>query len=530
MSPFFQNASCDPWTPKELPCTLGNEVNYSVNVSTPQDVAEGLKFAREKNVRVVIKNTGHDYMGKSTGKGALGLWMHNLRSIELLNYTSSHYTGPAIRMGAGVRGFEAYTAAYTHGLRIVGGFCPTVGVVGGYTQGGGHSPLSTLHGLGADQTLEWEVVTAGGEHIVASPSQHAELYWALSGGGGGTYCVVISLTVRAHNDGIVGGASVIVPSSGISKEAYWEAFSSWQRSLPALVDSGATAGYAVFKELFIISPVTAPGYSRAEVIDLLETFTNDLKGLNVTYSLNVTSLPSFLDHYSTYMGPLPNGPYTVNQLFGGRLIPRSVVENNNNALVAAVKNITENSNSFLGFVALDVSKAPSGSLLSNAVLPAWRQTLLSTLVQSSWDFTEPHSVGVARANEITDIVVPQLAALTPESGTYLNEADFQLATWKGDLFGRNYGKLRRVKAKYDPEDLFYATKAVGSDAWIVDADGRMCREVSHWKGLMNALYGLYKGTVSEWGMKSHLYTLQNWVEGVTTKWSLDLEGLGALIA
>jgi FAD/FMN-containing dehydrogenase len=57
----------------------------------------------------------------------------------------------------------------------------------------------------------------------------------------------------------------------------------------------------------------------------------------------------------------------------------------------------------------------------------------------------------------------------------MNEADFHLATWKEDFYGENYARLRTIKAKYDPSDLFYATTAVGSDAWSVAADRRMCR-------------------------------------------------------
>jgi FAD/FMN-containing dehydrogenase len=131
-----------------------------------------------------------------------------MRSIDLLDYTSKYYTGPALRFGAGVSGFEAYEFADQNGLQVVGGFCPTVGIVGGYTQGGGHSSLSSTHGLGADQALVWEVVTVDGKHVIASPTQNADLYGALSGGGGGTYAVVISLTVKAYPDGNIGGANL----------------------------------------------------------------------------------------------------------------------------------------------------------------------------------------------------------------------------------------------------------------------------------------------------------------------------------
>lgn len=82
------------------------------------------------------------YLGKSTGKGALSLWMHNLKSISFTNYSSNAYTGPAVKMGAGVQAFEAYTAADKVGLNVIGGQCVTVGIAGGYSQGGGHSYVS----------------------------------------------------------------------------------------------------------------------------------------------------------------------------------------------------------------------------------------------------------------------------------------------------------------------------------------------------------------------------------------------------
>ena len=65
--------------------------------------------------------------------------MHNLKSISFQNYTSNAYNGTAIKMGAGVQSFEAYTAADKAGLSVLGGQCITVGIAGGYTQGGGHS-------------------------------------------------------------------------------------------------------------------------------------------------------------------------------------------------------------------------------------------------------------------------------------------------------------------------------------------------------------------------------------------------------
>ena len=408
----------------------------------------------------------------------MGLWTHNLKSTEVITrYHSDDYSGPALKVAAGVRASEAYPAAQSAGLRVVGGSCPSVGLTGGFTQAGGHSTLSSQYGLGADQVLEWEVVTAMGDRVIATPSKNADLYWALSGGGPGTYGVVISMTVRAHQDGPVGGASLSFASNGISKDTYWKAIAAWQTYLPSIVDTGSTAIYIMTPAAFQIAPLTAPGKSAVEVSTMLEPFTKKLTELGITYSRNVSYESTFLGHYTKYFGPLPYGPYPTAQLLGGRLVPRSVVENNNDALTAVMRDITENSAFYIAATALGVKRNPNNikPVSSNAVLPAWRDALMTVLVPSPWDFTVPRSVEEQRESQLTDSLIPKLTAVTPNSGTYMNEADFHLATWKEDFYGENYAKLREIKAKYDPGNLFYATTAVGSDAWNVAADGRMCR-------------------------------------------------------
>jgi len=238
MAPFFANRSCDPFTDPGYGCVLGTYVQYSINVSSPADVAAGIRFSNDRNIRLVIRNTGHDYNGKSTGAGALGLWMQNLKSTEIKDWSDEHYTGKAIKMAAGVLGGEAYAAADAAGLQVVGGECPTVGLAGGYTQGGGHSALSSRHGMAADQALEWEVVTGTGEHLIANREKNTDLYWALSGGGGGTYGVVLSLTSKAHPDVPTSGATLSFTSANVSKDAYYEAISTFHSSLSKSADAG----------------------------------------------------------------------------------------------------------------------------------------------------------------------------------------------------------------------------------------------------------------------------------------------------
>lgn len=111
-----------------------------------------VNFARNLNLRLVVKNTGHDFNGRSSGAGALSIWTHHLKNLEFYeSYTTQNYSGPAIKAGSGVQSFEIYDFADANGVVAVGGEGETVGWGGGYIAGGGHSPLSSVYGMAADQ-------------------------------------------------------------------------------------------------------------------------------------------------------------------------------------------------------------------------------------------------------------------------------------------------------------------------------------------------------------------------------------------
>jgi FAD/FMN-containing dehydrogenase len=121
MAPFFANQSCDPFQPRTSACKLGNYVYYAIAADTASDVQKAIAFARAKNIRLVIRNTGHDYLGRSTGAGALGVWAHRLKNIEFVDWDDGTYKGNAVKLGAGVQGFEILKAAKGRGLVVVGG-------------------------------------------------------------------------------------------------------------------------------------------------------------------------------------------------------------------------------------------------------------------------------------------------------------------------------------------------------------------------------------------------------------------------
>ena len=95
-----------------------------MNVSSVAQIQLAVNMARNANLRLVVKNTGHCYLGKSNGAGALSVWTHNLKGITFLQeYKTEAYEGPALKVEAGVTVREVYEAAEEYGVTALGGIC-----------------------------------------------------------------------------------------------------------------------------------------------------------------------------------------------------------------------------------------------------------------------------------------------------------------------------------------------------------------------------------------------------------------------
>ncbi|KAL2130929.1 hypothetical protein VTI74DRAFT_5754 [Chaetomium olivicolor] len=380
------------------------------------------------------------------------------------------------------RAFEAYDAAAEHGWRVTGGFCPTVGIVGGYVQGAGHGPLEGKYGLAADNTLEFEVVTGEGKHMIASPTQNSDLFWALNGGGGGTYAVVISQTTKAHPDGIVAGASLTFNNT--NDRSYWAAVEAWQKLLLDLEKvPGINTFWGFTNKSFALYSATLPDANASAISALLDPFKRRLSKLQLPHTYETNDKPNYYQHFAAYTPGLPFGEYTTNSVLGGRLIPRSLAQTSLPSLVATFRNITSGigvTSHTSGYpfringIASNVSHARVGNKPgANSINPAWRDSLYWLNMDVYFNPNNMEAIHALQAQ--MNIYESMFKALTPGGGSYINEATFDNPTWKKDYFGKNYDRLRRVKDKYDPYSLFYGPASVGSDRWFVASDGRLCQ-------------------------------------------------------
>ncbi len=264
---------------------------------------------------------------------------------------------------------------------IVAGDCATVGAAGGYTQGGGHSALSSKFGLGADQALEWEVIDGRGQLLTASRTENTDLYWALSGGGGGTYGVVYSLTLKAYQDFPVTGVVLSFAADAGRSDQFFDAIGYYHTLLPSYTAAGGVAIAEITNTSFLLTPLTFPDMNASRATQIMQPFMDYLDKADIQYKKNITQFSSFLQHYNTLIEPNPT-QLVENGQYGGRFIPRSVIDDSNDNLTAAVRSITEDGVVFVG-IGLNVSSTVIGNDVYNSVNPSWRDSAMSVIL-SSW--------------------------------------------------------------------------------------------------------------------------------------------------
>ncbi|KAI1195866.1 hypothetical protein F5X97DRAFT_306967 [Nemania serpens] len=467
--PFSDN-SCNPFSAPDTPCTIGSHAVYTVNATGAADFRDAVRFAADHNIRLVIRNSGHDYLGKSTGAHSLAVWTRHLDAMSVVAYTSKAYTGPALKIGAGAQTIDVYKYASSQGLVVVGGNCPTVALAGGYIQGGGHGPFSSKYGLSADQVLEWEVVTGTGELLIASPTENSDLFWALRGGGGGTFGIVSSVTVKAFPEARTSTASLTILNNGTNADGIYSALVPFfKETLPRLVDAGAFVVWIAAPFGFMIMPAIAPGLSSGELDGLIQPMLDNLNTLGLEHHYASEQYPTFL---ATYEAQQTTASWKVaDNNVGSRLISRDVATQRTEDVVEAIRYISSQT------VTAGVSYNLVHDNLSReaaAVNPHLRNSLFSLTVGTPINYTDWTLTKVAQ-DKLTYDLLASLDSLAPGGAAYLNEADFQQPDFQQAIYGDNYGKLVGIKDKYDPREVFYAKTAVGSDRWAEDSSGRLCK-------------------------------------------------------
>ncbi|RYO76108.1 hypothetical protein DL762_007547 [Monosporascus cannonballus] len=363
--------------------------------------------------------------------------------------------GPAVRYGAGIEAWEMYNFMAANGITLVAPGGSTVGGAGGWLSSGGHSSITSTFGLGADQALSMEVVTADGRVVTVDPEINTDLFWALRGGGGATYGIITSVIMKAYASINLTTSSLTLgtPSPISDIDTFWQAVSLYYRFCADILDAGGYGFSYIYpgadNSYRFTTTSQFPGKTSSEVRDFMQPLYNELNRIGVN---------------------MPNPPAYDPSL----------------RTMAAIREATEggyeNDFYFHGTLTSPTEEVAGWPGRDSAVIPAWRNNRMHAMLMD----LQPVGITAAEARDrdaMMQTYMQLLRDVSPGAGSYMNEGDPGEPNWQEAFYGAHYTRLLEIKRARDPWGLFWAPTTVGSEGWEVQPvdgypnsqNGRLCR-------------------------------------------------------
>ena len=421
-----------------------------VYATSAADVTQTIRWARQNGVRIAARCGGHSYAGYSTRNDGVVIDVSRLDAVVV---DSAHGTA---RIGAGARLMDVYAKLAPHGVTIPAGSCPTVGIAG-LTLGGGIGFASRKLGLTCDNVVSLTIVTADGVPRPCKPDRNADLLWACKGGGGGSFGVVTSFTFRTHPVNTVATYRATWPWSQAAT-----ALRAWQAWAPDAPDA-----------LFSMMGLTATDSGQTLIGSQGQFF-------GTTTQLNAELQNLFAEAGQPATLELETHPYLDAMLKWascsetshcslGDGVSRSTYAAKSDLFAATMPpaGITAALNAIEGRAAAPAA----GSILFDAYGGAinrvpraatafvHRTMRFSAQYIASWSFAGGDPPAAAAISWLRNT----RAALRPHASgfAYQNYIDADIATgWGHAYYGANYTRLRRVKRRYDPSNVFRFAQSI----------------------------------------------------------------------
>lgn len=490
---------------------------YAVRAAGAADVAAAVDFARRHDLLPVVKGGGHSYQGTSNAPDSLLIWTRAMDEV-VLHESFAPMSCPgvepqaAVTIGAGAVWMDAYHAVTTEAGRYVqGGGCGTVGVAG-LVQSGGFGSLSKRYGTAASALLQAEVVTADGRVRIVNARRDPALFWALKGGGGGTFGVVTRVTLRMRELPDLGGAvsAEIQATSAAAFKRLVDRFAVFSRDSLINPHWGETVRF--HPNLKLTVSMVCQGLTREQIRSIWNPFfawisaaPREFRMEKEPQMLTVPSRhwwdPAFMNkvvpgvmkrderpgapaHHVWWAG---DGDQAGQFLYGyaSLWLPRSLLdESQRSRLVQALLDssrhwpVSLHFNKGLAGAPREAVEAARDTATNPAVLDSFALAMLGSngpAVFAGLPGATPdlhaagHDAGAIRAS------IAALRAIVPSGGSYVSESDFFQKDWQRSFWGDNYPRLLTVKATYDPTGLFFAHHGVGSEDWSPDGFTRVRR-------------------------------------------------------
>ncbi len=488
---------------------------YAVAARNAQDIAAAVNFARENRLRLVVKGGGHSYQGTSNAADSLLVWTRHMNDITphdafVPQGCTTISPQPAVTLGAGTIWLHAYDAVTTKaGKYVQGGGCTTVGVAG-LIQSGGFGSFSKHYGTAASALLEAEVVTGDGQVRIANACTNPDLFWALKGGGGGSFAAVSKITLRVRElPEFAGGVSFTVKASSDA---------AFRRLLAQFVSFYSTALFNYhWGEQAHIEPdnsleisMVSYGLRTEEAEKVWQPFLDWIAHAPAEYRLkdspHIGSMPArhwwdpvWREQHNNHSlvpdsraGAHPGDAWWEGD--GGQVgmflyafeslwLPASLLKDDAqdrlvDALFAASRHweIELHFNKGLAGAPPEAIVAGRDTATNPAVLDAFTLAIIASGQGHAYPGLPGHEPNLTVAHKEGDSVaksMDELRKLAPNGGAYVSESNYFEHSFGQAYWGSNYSRLREIKKKYDPDCLFFVHNGVGSEDWTADGFTRL---------------------------------------------------------
>ncbi len=486
---------------------------YAIKAQSTADVIAGVNFARENNLRLVVKGAGHSYQGTSNAPDSLLIWTRAMNQVTLHDaFIPAGGEGKiapvnAVTSRSGAVWIDLYHAVTTVAGRYVqGGGCTDVGVAG-LIQSGGFGSFSKGFGSAASNLLEAEIVTADGIVRVANAFTNPDLFWAIKGGGGGSWGVVTQVTLRTYPLPAYFGAAwgKISANSDAAFHRLIEHFLDFytvnlfnphwgeQVSLKpdntleiSMVCQGLDGQQAkqIWKPFFDWIYAAPKDFSVVDNLSAGEYEARSWWNVKDNHSLIPDKREGAPKYHGWWTGDQDQVGIFLHG-FDSLWLPSSLLESAHrkqlaNALFQSSrhKRLQLHFNKGLAGAPPEMIANATATATNRAACDAFALALIADGEKPAYPGFAGASVdidgAVKDANQI-DLAAQALYKIVPNAGSYVSESNYFNPDWQRAFWGENYSRLQAIKNKYDPDGLFFVHHGVGSEEWSADGFTRVSR-------------------------------------------------------
>jgi FAD/FMN-containing dehydrogenase len=395
-----------------------------------EDIRRAVTFARENRLPVSVKGGGHNVAGSAVSAGGLMLDCSGMKDVQV-------DSGRRIAVaGAGALLADLDQATQAHGLATPLGVVSVTGIAG-LTLGGGIGWLNGKHGLACDNVIAAEIVTADGRVLTVSPDEHADLYWAIRGGGG-NFGVVTSFTYRLHPVGRVLAGGLLYPAER-TREAL-RFYPEFAASCPDELSMSASLGNDDSgRPVFGVALCWSGNPKEAEAaLQPLRDLGPELDEVAPTQycawqSAHDAGFPSGQNHYwkSSFITEFTDDAVDVLLHFSAE---------------------KPSAASGIGMQQLHGSAA---RVAPAATAFPHRRSQSELLILAAWADPAETERNVAWARDFFEAMQPFAAR-----GVYVNDLGEEEGDRVRAAYGANYDRLAAIKAVYDPTNLFRSNQNI----------------------------------------------------------------------